>query len=398
MVKVSVIVPVYNMEKYLGQCMDSIIGQTLKDIEVFCINDGSVDSSLEILKQYQQEDGRVTILNQENQGVAKARNTGIRQAKGKYVIFMDPDDWYPSEGILEMLYQAAEQHQVSIAGGSFMDYHDGIYNEEFEDRYYGYHFKQDGVIDYKDYQFDFGYQRFIFQREMLVEHGIFFKEYVRYQDPPFMVEAMICAGRFYGIDKPSYCYRYGHETITWNEKKVCDVLKGIQDNLDISRKYGLEKLHQLCVVRLNEEYRQLLGDSIVYEDYAVPVYEAMMETLFHIDTGMLGEMDRNVTRILSPIIARIREDAVRHNEEYGRLYRETQEEITKLWEMCDRKEREKTGLRSEIANLPIAMRYLDNDRMYLENDNRAVYESFSYRFGHSVTGVPRWVYRKLGGS
>ena len=175
MVKVSVIVPVYNMEKYLGQCMDSIIGQTLKDIEVFCINDGSVDSSLEILKQYQQEDGRVTILNQENQGVAKARNTGIRQAKGKYVIFMDPDDWYPSEGILEMLYQAAEQHQVSIAGGSFMDYHDGIYNEEFEDRYYGYHFKQDGVIDYKDYQFDFGYQRFIFQREMLVEHGIFFK-------------------------------------------------------------------------------------------------------------------------------------------------------------------------------------------------------------------------------
>lgn len=394
MVKVSVIVPVYNMEKYIRQCMDSIIGQTLNDIEVFCINDGSVDSSLEILKQYQQEDGRITIVDQKNQGVAKARNTGIRQAKGKYVIFMDPDDWYPSEGILEMLYQAAEQHQVPIAGGSFMDYHDGIYNEEFEERYYGYHFGQDGVIDYKDYQFDFGYQRFIFLREMLLDNEIFFKEYVRYQDPPFMVEAMIHAGKFYGIDKPSYCYRYGHENITWNQRKVCDVLRGIQDNLDISRKYGLEKLHRLCVVRLNEEYRQLLGDSIFYEDYAVPVYEAMMETLVHIDKEMLGGTDINVTQILSPIIARIREDAVRHDEAYRRL----DQERIELQEMCDQKEKEKTGLRSEIANLTIALRYLDNDRKYLEDDNRAVYESFSYRFGHSVTSVPRLVYRKLGGS
>ena len=95
MVKVSVIVPVYNMEKYIRQCMDSILGQTLTDIEVLCINDGSVDSSLAILRQYQQEDGRVTIVDQKNQGVAKSRNTGIRQAKGKYVCFMDPDDWYP---------------------------------------------------------------------------------------------------------------------------------------------------------------------------------------------------------------------------------------------------------------------------------------------------------------
>lgn len=387
MVKVSVIIPVYNMEKYIRQCMDSVIAQTLNDIEVLCINDGSVDSSLEILQQYQQEDGRVTIVDQQNQGVARSRNTGIRQAKGKYVIFMDPDDWYPSDGVLEMLYEAAEQHQVNIAGGSFMDYHDGIYNEEFEERYYGYHFTQDGVIDYKDYQFDFGYQRFIFLRQMLMDNEIFFKEYVRYQDPPFMVEAMIAAGRFYGVDKPSYCYRYGHENVTWNERKVCDVLKGIQDNLDISRKYGLERLHQLCVVRLNEEYRQLFGDSIYYEDYAVPVYEAMMETLLHIDSKMLSGMDINVTQILSPIIARIREDSVMHEEAYKHLEQE-----------LDQREKEKAGLRSEIANLTIAMRYLDTDRKYLEDDNNEVYGSFSYRFGHSVTSVPRWVYRKLGGS
>ena len=128
MVKVSVIIPVYNMEKYLAHCLDSVLGQTLEEIEALCINDGSADTSLDILKQYQQRDKRVTIIDQQNQGVAKARNNGIRQARGKYVIFMDPDDWYPSADILEMLYAGAEQNQVAIAGGSFMDYHDGIYS------------------------------------------------------------------------------------------------------------------------------------------------------------------------------------------------------------------------------------------------------------------------------
>ena len=112
-----------------------------------------------------------------------------------------------------------------------------------------------------------------------------------------------------------------------------------------------------------------------------------METLFHVEPKMLGGTDGNVTQILSPIIARVREAA-----------KESSREIERLQEKCAQKEREKTGLRSEIANLTIAMRYLDDDRKYLEDDNRAVYESFSYRFGHSVTGVPRWIYRKLGGS
>lgn len=367
MVKVSVIIPVYNMEKYLRQCLDSVSGQTLEDIEILCINDGSSDSSLAVLKQYQSRDKRLTIVDQSNQGVAKSRNTGIRQAKGKYVIFMDPDDWYPSEDILEMLYEAATRHDVKIAGGSFMDYHDGIYNEEFEDRYYGYHFDKDGVTEYKDYQFDFGYQRFIFQRELLMEHEIFFKEYTRYQDPPFMVEAMIKAGRFYGINKPSYCYRYGHETITWSQRKVCDLLKGIQDVLDMSVKYNLKKLHQLCVIRLNEEYRQLLGDSIYYEDYGIPVYEAIVETMFHIDKKMLDGIDIEITQVLSPIVTRILDDAGQ----------------------------EKTGLQSEIANLRIALRCLDEERERIENE---IYDSFSYRVGHRVTSFPRWVYRKLGGA
>lgn len=387
MIKISVVIPVYNMERYLEQCLDSVCKQTLEDIEILCINDGSMDGSLEILKLYRAKDTRIQIIDQQNQGVAKTRNIGIKLAQGKYVIFLDPDDWYPANDILESLYLAAEENGVSIAGGSFMDYHDGIYNEKFEERYYGYHFEKDGVIEYEDYQFDFGYQRFIFEKKLLVENNIYFKEYIRYQDPPFMVEAMICAGKFYGMNKPSYCYRYGHEIISWNREKVCAVLKGIRDNLDISKKHGLKKLHQLCVIRLNEEYRQLLGDSIFFEDYAIDVSEAICETLFHIDEELLEGDEYALAKICSPIVARIKEDITNH-----------QNYIRELEERCVREEKDKENLKQEIVHLKIALQYLDNDRKWLENDNHAVYESFSYRFGHKATAVPRWIYRKLRGN
>ena len=91
------------------------------------------------------------------------------------------------------------------------------------------------------------------------------------------MEAMIAARRFYGVDKPAYCYRYGHTEIKWNRQKVCDLLKGISDNLQISSKYGLKKLHNLTIRRLNDEYRQLLGDSIFFEEYACDVFEEMLK-------------------------------------------------------------------------------------------------------------------------
>ena len=166
MIKISVIIPIYNMEEYLPQCLDSIVSQTLREIEILCIDDGSTDGSEEVLKLYCNRDSRIRVIKQNNQGVSCARNLGIEEASGKYVIFMDPDDWYPDKEILETLYVGAEKNNVSIAGGSFMDYHDGIYNEKFPDRYFGYHFEKDGVIEYTDYQFDFGYQRFIFEKSL----------------------------------------------------------------------------------------------------------------------------------------------------------------------------------------------------------------------------------------
>jgi glycosyltransferase involved in cell wall biosynthesis len=93
--KVSIVVPVYNSAEFLPVCLDSIINQTYKNIEIICVNDGSKDNSLEILNQYKQKDKRVIIINQSNSGVSSARNSGLKKSSGKYVQFVDSDDLGP---------------------------------------------------------------------------------------------------------------------------------------------------------------------------------------------------------------------------------------------------------------------------------------------------------------
>jgi glycosyltransferase involved in cell wall biosynthesis len=116
-VKVSIIVPVYNAEKHLQKCLDSLINQTLKDIEIICVNDGSTDSSLEILEKYASKDKRITIVNQKNQDRGTARNNGLKISKGEYVGFVDNDDWI-SKDYFEVLYTNAKKTNADISATS----------------------------------------------------------------------------------------------------------------------------------------------------------------------------------------------------------------------------------------------------------------------------------------
>ena len=92
MPKVSVIIPVYNVEKYLVECLNSVTNQTLKDIEIICVNDGSTDNSADILDNYAQKDSRIIVIHKENEGVSVARNLGIDKSTGEYLMFVDSDD------------------------------------------------------------------------------------------------------------------------------------------------------------------------------------------------------------------------------------------------------------------------------------------------------------------
>lgn len=111
--KISVVVPVYNTEKYLRTCLDSLVNQNFKDIEIICVNDGSTDKSLEILNEYAKKDSRIKVIDQENQGVSEARNTGIREAGAKYISFVDSDD-YVDPKIYEIGYELISSNDADV--------------------------------------------------------------------------------------------------------------------------------------------------------------------------------------------------------------------------------------------------------------------------------------------
>lgn len=123
--KVSVIVPVYNVGQYIERCVNSLVEQTLKEIEIIFVNDGSTDNSVHILNKYLEKDIRIQIVNQKNSGVSMARNKGIQEAKGQYIAFVDADDWIEKE-MLELLYHTMikENSDVVMCG----------YVREFQDR------------------------------------------------------------------------------------------------------------------------------------------------------------------------------------------------------------------------------------------------------------------------
>lgn len=260
-VKISVIIPVYNTEKYLKECLNSVMNQSLKEIEIICIDDGSTDNSLKILREYQQKDNRLIVLQQENNGSGIARNAGIKKSNGKYISFLDADDNYPSTKVLEILFDACEKHNISIAGGgiSLRKYNEIIPSiKRGADNF----FVKEGIINYNDVQFDYGYQRYIFSRELLLKNNILFPPYIRFQDPPFLVKAMICAQKFYAIREETYCYRWGHQNINWNFKRTNDMVCGIIDVLNLSIENNLVNLFKVSINRIDKEYYRIINNSL----------------------------------------------------------------------------------------------------------------------------------------
>lgn len=125
MVKVSIIVPVYNVEKYIERCLKSLVNQTLKEIEILIINDNTPDNSMSICEEYAKNDDRIKIYSKENEGLGLTRNYGIERATGEYIAFVDSDD-YVSENMCEVLYNTAKKHDADIVyGGIYYDDNNG---------------------------------------------------------------------------------------------------------------------------------------------------------------------------------------------------------------------------------------------------------------------------------
>lgn len=242
--KVSVIISTYNTADYLEECLDSIFEQTLQGIEVVLIDDGSTDNTASIIKQYQNKYCNLISFRQENQGAGKARNYAITLSRGKYMIFMDPDDKYPCEDCLEKLYMAAEKYNMSICGGNILSNNNGIIRNLYMAGDGDVAHTKDDIISVENYFYMYGHTRYLFRTNLIKENHVEYASYCNFEDQVFTIKTLGIAGELYELNYPVYEYRIGHRQREINLNTLYDTLSGFRDTLEMIIKYNMYLMFQ----------------------------------------------------------------------------------------------------------------------------------------------------------
>lgn len=286
---ISIIIPAYNVEKNIDRALKSACEQSFGNIEVLVIDDGSTDNTANVVSKLASNDNRITLIKKENGGAASARNVGIAKASGEYLLFLDADDYYPDKESISKLYQGVSSNDVDACLGSFCTEDKNGRTKEFSEYglFSGYTFSEDSLMEYKDYQFDYGFQRGIYKRKLIIANNIRFPEIGFYEDPPFMVAVLNSANKIYCLKAITYVYTLGHLNNVLNKEKIHFILKGIEMNLRFARDNNLQRLFNLTIKRLTEEYARDIAEY--YDD------QSIRNEINHLLTEYMGE---NVDRII----------------------------------------------------------------------------------------------------
>lgn len=205
----SIIIPVYNVEAYLRQCLDSVLGQTYGDFEAMCVNDGSTDGSLAILEEYAARDSRIRIISQPNRGLSAARNAGLLKATGEYILFLDSDDWL-EQNALEVLSTNLASEDMLCFGGRRYDETNGSYRlaDTLPCTTYatGMDYYDANALAPRDFAFVCVVLR-CYRRQFLIENQLNFKEGILHEDNLFTPQACLHAHTVKVIDNILYNYR-----------------------------------------------------------------------------------------------------------------------------------------------------------------------------------------------
>ncbi len=232
--KVSIIVPVYNVEKYLSECLDSIVNQTLQEIEIIIINDGSTDTSPDIIDKYVQQDSRIRAVHQENGGYGKAMNHGLELAKGEYIGIVESDD-YVELDMFEILYKKAKEYDLDIVRCHYYFYKSKERKNDLIDLSW---IPQNIMFDPLKNPIPF-YQApaiwsAIYKRDMIESNSIRFLETpgASYQDTSFAFKTYACSRNFILMDYPGLHYRIDNESSSVNSPSkvfcVCEEFNEIE--------------------------------------------------------------------------------------------------------------------------------------------------------------------------
>lgn len=277
-IKISVIVPIYNVEKYIRECVESVMKQTLKEIEIVCVNDGTPDGSMAIVEELAKADDRIVIVNKENGGLSSARNAGIQRAKGEYIHFLDSDDYLIPEA-LEELYGYVREHQLDniyFDACSFFETEEIHQAQKSYETYYQRNASYDSVYSgteifiemrkNKDFKPSACLQ--MPKRSLLLENQISFYEGILHEDNLFSLQMVTVEKRVMHVKKDYYMRRV-------HENSIMTVGKGIRNA------YGYFVCNQEIIrfmekITVSEEFMEFMGE------YLVNLHNSAIHSLAHI--------------------------------------------------------------------------------------------------------------------
>jgi glycosyltransferase involved in cell wall biosynthesis len=219
--KVSIIVPVYNAEKHLRQCLDSIINQTLKEIQMIIINDGSTDNTKEIILDYASKDDRIIFINSTNEGVSSARNKGIEKATGEYIGFVDADD-YLDKTMYERLFNIAEEKNATIAICNSMVVTDNVESKkrlQLKNECVEASDKIALMLDFLRFKYDYANWNKIYASQIIKEYHLkFHKDLAIWEDLLFNLEFIAYANKMVTLSETLYYYRIHDASVIADNK------------------------------------------------------------------------------------------------------------------------------------------------------------------------------------
>ena len=300
MVKISIIVPVYNTAKYLDKCIQTLIKQTLEDIEIIFIDDGSEDGSAEILKNYAKNDKRISILNQNHKRQGAARNYGLSIAQGEYIGFVDADDWVELD-MFEKLYYQAKETDSDIVMCSMNTFEDGTnkiivntYNtlDIFNQKFFENSFTPQDTLNFI-FNISVSPCNKIYRKSLIVKNNIKFPENIYFEDNAFFFKSWLNAKKISLLNQKLYQYRKSTASTTKSDKNKLDIFK----TLDLTKN----------ILEENNYYNRLKTDYLRYKSASLQYWFSSIQNksiklLFFIK--LLMEMP---TVALLPILIKIKE-------------------------------------------------------------------------------------------
>lgn len=313
MTKISVIVPIYNVEKYLEQCLESIINQTLKDIEIICINDGSTDNSLNILNKYATKDKRIKIINQENKGLGATRNVGIKLAKGEYISFIDSDDFLELT-TYEETYKISKENNLDFLMFRLINYDDEK-DEYYTSNYYDMskiaNTVGDEIFNYKDlgdeiFSIAVSACNKLYNREFIMKNNFKFPENTAFEDNPFFWNVFLNSKRVFFYKKHLYKRRRHLNSIIGNKgKNHIDTIEINNIVINIFKNHALfdqykDKLYNRKVSSIYSRFTQIREEfkNLFFEEMKKDFIKTLEE-----DDGFIDSLNKRNKKIFETIIS-----------------------------------------------------------------------------------------------